>query len=412
MDLNYVNTFSQRLNVHLRPTVFVFSVLYFLLAAVRFIGSPVEGDEFIFISDLQFVRQHGFWAASAHPVSLPYMLFVYPLSCVLSPIVALRVLSICVIAFLLYYVLKIRKLNTDVIIYFLFYFGTANFFFKGLNDVVFIAGMVVFFIETMLYLDDKKNCNLEFGLLGLAIAFFTRGIVLLYSVPILIGCYLIFRSGWRPNLKKFIPVFLFTALLLTLNIPGIQQNEKLSYENKVPRSVKNANWIQLQYLAQLQVNQGAIPNYSYPTWAEVDEYLEVNGQESLPSTTLGSLAMDPELTIIEFFKDLADSIVFSTRLIGFMLFFCFFYFFRGYILRNESWDQLFIPGSLILILGIVSFLIISFIEPRWYASILLPATVFFAEQAPKEKYSHSLLTANFSVLCLLMLYGMFEWTIQ
>ncbi|NMH29475.1 hypothetical protein [Flavobacterium silvaticum] len=407
MDLNFINTFCQRLNLRLQPVVLVLSVLYVVLMALVFLSRPAHGDEFIFIGDLQFVMDNGFWAASASQVSLPQMLLAYPLALLFSPLVALRTINVLIMLFLLYYIVRIRKLNTDVVIYFLFYFGTAHFFFSGISDVLFIAGMVVFFTETMLYLDDTKDSNLNWGFLGLIVAFFTREIVLFYLLAVILGCYLVYSTGWRPRLKKSIPHLFLITFFVVLNIPGMLRNGKLSYDDRVPETVKNANMWQLRYLSRIMIDQGFIADYTYADWDEVLYYMEENGQQSLPSDALGTLVTNPELTIIEFFQNLADSVFFSVHAIGFMMLFCFFYFMRGYFFGNEGLFGLFVPMSFAFVMILVSLIAISFIESRWYASILLPVTIFFSEQARREKYSHSFLTANFATLCLMMLYGMF-----
>ncbi|QYS86582.1 hypothetical protein JJC03_00385 [Flavobacterium oreochromis] len=119
--------------------------------------------------------------------------------------------------------------------------------------------------------------------------------------------------------------------MFLLNLPSIINNHKLSYDNKDVKEYK-VNWVQRQYLAQLMVNQGLIPNQSHPTWEQTEEYVDKNGENSLPKTTLESIFFDFRLTLKEFIKDFLEVLFMSFRQIGPVLlvtFFSIWIYFKG-----------------------------------------------------------------------------------
>ncbi|RYG43527.1 MAG: hypothetical protein EOO01_21175 [Chitinophagaceae bacterium] len=412
MILDSLNHLAWRMNRKIEWAFFILAAVYFIGAMIIFLPRPASGDELVFISDLDYTFKHGFWAASRYQVSLPYMLLVYPFATFLEPIVALRLVNLLLTAFLFLYIIKISKQRIDVLFYSLFFIATANFFFAGVNDVLFITGMVLFLSETMLHLDRGENTHSGLGLFGLVIAIFTRQLYLLYLIPILVGLFYLLNYYWRPSRTWLVICGLTLAFFVYLNIPSIETNHKLSYDNKVPPPYISANWQQLQYLAQLEVNAGDRPNYTHPSWEDVDSYLNMNGDYSLPDNTFDALTMDPILTFTEFFKDLGDSLFFSTRGIGLMLWFALFFGVRGILSTHSYGFELLIPFTLVWVMCLVSFIIISFIEARWYAAILLTVCMFFSRRAREEKYSHLLLAANYSGLLIMTIYGMYKWTLR
>lgn len=88
-----------------------------------------------------------------------------------------------------------------------------------------------------------------------------------------------------------------------LNLPSFQQNGLISFDNKDSKNQMGMTWVQRQYLSQLYANEGKLPEFTHVTWKETYEYVEENGEESLPKTSLKAIFFDLSLTFKEFVKD-------------------------------------------------------------------------------------------------------------
>jgi hypothetical protein len=382
------------------------SAIYFIVSFVFFINQPAGGDEIGFIADLEFVLREGLIAGIERRISIPYTLLAYPIAIFSNALFALRAVNVVLLILLLLYFYRIAGIrNRPFYAGVMFYVATGHLFCVGVNDPLFIVALVIFFTETYFFLENGKMNNPALALTGLVIAVFTRELILVYIPVIVLSFLLLYRKGFRPSLRSLVVPGSFLALFLMLNIPSFTANHKLSYDNKVP--AEGVTWAQRQYLAQLWVNEGKIPNFSHPSWEETRAYLDEHGKDSLPEGVLNGLTHDPKLTIIEFFKDLYYSLFFGFRQLGLMLIFPLYYF-ASEIIRRRWTYSLYIPAVMALITGIFSLIIISFVELRWYEAAYFPGIVFFYCHSEKIRNGQTLRLANDVILIFLSLYGIYR----
>jgi len=282
----------------------------------------------------------------------------------------------------------------------------VGYFYIGTNDSLFFVALIIFLNEVNNAVNNK-NKNFNLALSALIIAFFTRQLFIIYLPIIIIGLYILYKSGSKFTLKSLIPLVLLVMLIL-LNIPSLEKNGNLSFDKKSPPKGMGVTWSQLQYLAQLTVNNGALENRSHPSWEETAQYLKENGKESLPDGILNGITHDYELTIKEFFKDFWYSISYSFRSLGFMLLFTLGYWFME-IKKNKKIElKHFVPFATLTMLMIFSFIIISFVELRWLIAVFIVTIVYYSELESQNKISKYLIAANYIVLCLFSVYGIFR----
>ena len=127
---------------------FIFiTLLYGIIAVYYFLNKPAGGgDEGLFISDLELIHNEGWIEAIKQNISIPYMLLVYPLSFFVKNFIALRIINILLLLLLLFYFYKMGKKKYWLFYcYILFYVSTIGFFFAGINDILFVVALIVFF---------------------------------------------------------------------------------------------------------------------------------------------------------------------------------------------------------------------------------------------------------------------------
>ncbi|NDP28795.1 MAG: hypothetical protein GZ087_15440 [Flavobacterium sp.] len=380
------------------------ALVYLFVAFFYFMNLHPSGDELLFLSDLQLIKNVGWDDAIVKNVSIPYMLLAYPLSLFMKDLVALKLVNVILLLSLFlyfYYVGKIKFKSTYY--YLLFFISTVGYFYFGTNDCLFFVSLIVFFNE-VLNAVNAREVQFNLALSALVIAFFTRELFLVYLPIILIGSYILYQMGSEFSKKTFFPLGLFIILLL-LNIPSLQKNGSLSYDRKSPPQGLGVSWSQRQYLAQLMVNNGELDNFNHPTWEQTKAYIDKNGKESLPDGILESIIFDWQLTTKEFFKDFGYSILYSFRSLGLMLVISLGYWLRQLKKNKRITISNFIPFSTLLMLMIFSLIIISYVELRWLSAVFVMTIVYFSELEEQKSISKHLIFANNIVLCLLSVYG-------
>lgn len=383
------------------------AILYLFVAFYYFMSLPVGGDEFLFISDLQLIKSVGWYNAIMQNVSIPYMILAYPLSFILEDYAALKLVNVIVLLllFLYFYCLGNVKFKSTYS-YLFFFISTVGYFYFGTNDCLFFVSLIVFFNEVNNAV-HKKRIHFNLALSSLIIAFFTRELFLVYVPVVIVGLYLLYKSGCRFSKKTFFPLGFFVLFLL-FNIPSLEKNRTLSFDRKNPPKGMGVSWSQRQYLAQLMVNKGSLPNGQHPSWEQTKAYLEKNGKKSLPDGVLNGVTYNFELTIKEFFKDFAYLMTYSLRSLGLMLLLMLFYWFRK-MMRDKSIDlKCFVPFATLTMILIFSFIIISYVELRWLSAVFMMTIVFYSQMEHQHKISKYLILANYCVLCFLTLYGIFR----
>lgn len=383
------------------------AIAYLFVAVFYFMGLPTGGDEFLFLSDLQLIKNVGWYEAIAKNVSIPYMVLAYPLSLLMEDFVAIRVVNILLVVLLFVYFYYVKKIKSTTLYFYLFFFiSTVGYFYYGTNDCLFFVSLIIFFNEVHSAANGKE-VHFNLALSALIIAFFTRELFLVYLPIVLIGSYILYQSGSRFTKQTFFPLGIFVLLIL-LNIASFQNNGSLSYDRKSPPEGVGVSWSQRQYLAQLMVNEGTLANGQHPSWEETKQYLVKNGKESLPDGVLNGITFNYQLTLKEFFKDFAYSMIYSLRSVGLMLFFTLFYWFKGIILDKKLRLNYFVPFATLSMLMIFSFIIISYVELRWLSAVFVMTIVHYSEIEGQNKISKYFILANSIVLCFLSIYGIFR----
>lgn len=392
--------------------VFKISVLiYFIISFYYFffLSEAGGGDESLFVSDLIFIKTNGWISAIEKSISIPYMLLVYPFSFYLKEYVALRIANVFLLVLLVLYFFKLAKIKTSSFYFYLFFFvATSKYFFAGTNDAIFFTGLVIFITEVFYFIENKVINSQVLAFSGLIVSFFTREMFVIYLPLVMLSLYFLYKNGFSFFNKKMIfPILLF-FFFIGVNIPSLKLNNKLSYDDKTPPSEIKASWSQRQYLAQLLVNKGELQNFSHPSWEQTQEYLIVNGPNSLPDGIVEGLIFDYSLTIKEFFKDFYYSMFFGLRQLGLILLFPFYFIIRNLKIQNILNPEMYIPYSLILMLCIFSLIIISFIEPRWYISVFICAIVFYNKNQDEKKINPYYILINYLVFICFSFLGIYS----
>jgi hypothetical protein len=388
----------------------IFSALYFVVSiAYFFFVIAVNGDEGYFIGDINRIKTDGWNVAIAHGISLPYMILVYPFTFVFENFVALRLVNALMTAGLLWYFWKMAKIRTtDFYFYLFFYIATSSFFVTGIDDILLCVALIIFITEVFYFLENKRMENPELAFCALAIAVFTRELFVVYVPLVLLSFYFLYKNGFGFFTRKMILPALVFLLLLLANLPSITAKRNISYNQKTPPSDTHVTWAQRQYLAQLLVNKGELQNFKHPSWQQAQEYLDKNGENSLPKTTFQSLTFDYKLTITEFFKDFYYSVLYGFRQMGLILFFMLFLVLESLLKRRVFADGMYIPLATTLMVCVFSFIIISYVELRWLIIVFAAAIVFYSQRQSENKINSNLILANYLVLTCFSLYGSYN----
>lgn len=242
---------------------------------------------------------------------------------------------------------------------------------------------------------------------ALIVAVFTRSVFLVYAPVILFGFYIIFKN--KAFRQKYIwPPLILALVMLTLNIPALLLNQSLSYDKKAPPEQLNVTWAQRQYLAQLLVNKGELENYQHPSFQETHEYLLEHGEDALPKSIIKGILFDYKLTIKEFFKDLGHILFYGFRQLGLILIVPLVIFLIKAFRKDFDLQELFIPASLVVTIGIFALIIISYIELRWLIPVFTLAVVYFSDLINADKISKQVITFNHIIFIGMSLFGLYR----
>ncbi len=385
----------------------VVTLVYAVLTAIYIFQIPAgRGDELLFISDLEYIKTNGWVAAIKKNISIPYMLLAYPLSFIFKKHVALRLVSVCLTLGLAIYLQKRNQFSKSFLVLLAFYLCTTIFFFYGTNDAIFSLSLIVFLNEVTL-LEGPKKIKFALAFSALVIACFTRALVLVYIPVVLLGLFFVYQNRAEFKFKPIIPTLLL-ILFLGFNVPSLVLNKRLSYDLKSPPQSIEATWGQRQYLAQLLINDGKLEKGSHPTWEETEAYLKHNGKKSLPKSISDALFFDVGLTIKEFFKDLLNTLILGFRQLGLILVLVFAWPFLSFFKKERLDISQYIPISIILVIGVFAFIIISNVELRWLAPVFVMAMVWFSKMEYKNKFPDGVLVLNYATFIALACYGSFK----
>ncbi len=394
----------------LKKAACLLSFVYLFIAYVYFyFFTPASsGDEWLFVSDLDYIKAHGWMAAVEKSISVPYMIISLPFSFIMENYVALRLTNFLLVFFLLIYFFKIAKIRSLYFYgYLSFFLATSAVFCGGTNDTLFFISLIIFFSEAYLYIVYRKMNNTTLAFTMLVVAIFTRELVFVYFPALILAFFFLYKTGFRFFQNKMLLPFAVFCLFVTLNIPCLQSRGKLSYDDKVAPSSLGVNWRQRQYLAQLMVNEGKLDNFQHPSWDETRAYLDKHGNAALPRTLLEGITFDYKMTATEFVKDFGFSLFFGFRQLALMLFFPFIILFARIYKRDFRSPDMFIPLIMLSVMAILSLIVVSYIEPRWFIGIFVPAILFYYMNQRQGKVRQWYLTANYVLVIIFAFYGMY-----
>ncbi|MGB3592369.1 MAG: hypothetical protein WBA16_11855 [Nonlabens sp.] len=379
------------------------AIIYFALSVIQvlFVMDAPRGDELYFVPDLQYTLENGLWDAIRRNVSIPFTIVHYfPFKFFGLP--GVKVVNLLLSLLFIFYAFK-KTGVIDHLKYLLFYMATVLYFFTGSNDAIFSLSLGIFFIETICIFTNKKG-NLALAISALIVAAFTRELIIVFLPFIALSLFLVRKTLFDQWRKMAVPALLF-CVLLALNIPSIQENSTLSYDRKKPPATTSSNWVQRQHLSQLLYDSGELKPGTHVSWDEVDIYLADNGQDALPSTSFEGMFFDIELTIKEFFIDLQSATFRTVRQIGVVYLLFAAILFIAFRQRKPDIIVLFKLGLLAAGLCLFSFFIISTVELRWMAPILLLNVVVLRKDF---KLNPKLISLNNALMLLLTIYGCYK----
>lgn len=364
------------------------------------------GDEILFLHDLNYIRSHGWVSAIAKNIGVTYLLIAYPFTYIFSDYVALRFTNVLLLALLVLYFYKIGEVKNRMFGFYLMFICGFGFFLSGTNDTLFIVAMLIFFNEVYKLIQDKEKASIPLLWSSLFVAFFTRELIYVY-IPLIILCLFLVKKKTNLLHQWYISASVL-VFLLVINIPCIEQNHHFSYDDKKPDSSVKSTWAQRQYLAQLLVNEGKIPNQTHPSWEETDAYLKLHGENSLPRTTGEGIFFDLKLTFLEFFKDFTSTVFLSIRQTAMMYIIVISYLVYALFRRRKITTDLLLPFACLYIVATFSFIIISFVEPRWLLVAYILAILYYSDLEFEKKLPKIVLQFNHLVLLLTILYGSYK----
>lgn len=384
MTLNHISTRLFSIKNILTCTA-INTVLYFILKSELFLRmqSPI-GDEKNFIQAFNAIKDNGFLAEwSSGNISPVFYIIAYPINLIIdNSLYSFRLISIlsAIISLLLLYRFATKHLLLKgVYLYsaalFIISFFIYRLFWQGINDGLFHLLIIMsFFCVYNIHYKIKLRRNLVF--LGLIIGLLIGIRIIAFLV---IPGYIFFLY------KKFKYVFIvgFTALIIgfSLHAPSLIQNRKLSSVDKNPS--KHLSWAQKNHLSQQYIYEGKIKEGTRVTWQELENYIKINGTDSLPNTFIDSVTFNPKWTIKELFNDFWHSLRLYFKVIALgLLLLIWFTFFR---LKNKLNDTFKLSYNLLLFFWshtfFISLVVITRVEIRWYTSFIFLAILLYHQIA-------------------------------
>ena len=127
----------------------VFKILivssFFIFCFYFFSNPKGSGDELLFLNDLNYINENGWYQAISKKIGLSYLILVYPFTFLFENYIALRIVNVLLFGLLSFYLIKYGKIKNPIF-YFLFLFYSSNgWFILGTNDCLFIVCLVIFF---------------------------------------------------------------------------------------------------------------------------------------------------------------------------------------------------------------------------------------------------------------------------
>jgi hypothetical protein len=371
-----------------------------------------SGDEGLMARYLEDAKTLGFFNyLGSSNLSAPHFLLLYLPSQFISPFMMLRIVSL-LFSILIYMYMKNKFHNKypEYKYHLLFYLFSGSFF-LGTNDTMMIFFLTVFFVDYYRVIEGLDDQLPIYSLASLIIALFTREMAIIYLPVVFIALGFLSNNKYYPKKAIFL-AFGTLVFLLILNLPSLNNNGKISFDNKVQEKQLGVTWDQLKYLSQIYANEGKIPENQYLSWVEVREYLDLNGENSLPKSTFKAIFFDLNLTIKESVKDFIYIGFSGIRQIGFAIFSPF-VLFGAMLFKKDLSKASFFLASMVLSMAIIfSIIIIAYIEIRWLAPAFLVGIVGWYVAFEKLLTRQFYRLINVYLIILLSLYGSFTYLIR
>lgn len=379
------------MNILTKINFVVTGLLLFCYGVIRFkILFPrtnAGGDENGFLAMFNFYLENGYSEALAEGNSILFNLVSSFINLFVSnPLISLRTTSFLFGISTMYLVVKIQKkffpfqnksyrslawiTSMNVLI-------VSSIIFLGINDTI-LYFLTALFFYFFLHLTQNKKALKYYIYIGIVygLMLITRKFGIIYLLPIMVVLLLFFgneRPQWNYMLKGMSFLFLSTIIIvLTANLTNLTQGKGLSFHEK--KLDPEINWVQLQYLSAVKNSQGELPYGKHVSIEDVKQYLKENGEDSLPENSMtSSMFFDLGFTIKQFFKNIAIQLVPITRLTGLLLGLIV----LTFIFNLKSRIKLSFPNKQYILLFSTAyiltlcFIVISYVEPRWYISVLV-----------------------------------------
>ncbi|PWG04265.1 hypothetical protein DIS07_12690 [Polaribacter aquimarinus] len=354
------------------------------------------GDEPAFLKVFELYIKEGYYSANAFGNSTIFNLSSGFINYFIdNPLLSLKLSSLIFGFLCIVFLIKILNLKKSltylekrlIIITAISSLVVSSIIFTGYNDVLvyFFTVLLFYFLEKLNLM--KKNIKLSICIgVCFALMFLVRKMAVLFLVPFLLvffhmhyKCY--FSKGLQYIIVRFVKnIFIVTItsvlLLSFFNYPSLKEKKIFSFTVKAPEPSVKVNWIQRQYLSALKVEQGELEFGQHMSWSQTEDYIKINGDNSLPKTYFESITFNFKNTLKHFAFNVFYQIKPITRLIG-LLFIIFLILKIIYIKSNLkfnvlTWNKILI--FFISYLSILCFITFSYVEPRWYINtlILLP----------------------------------------
>ncbi len=288
-------------------------------------------------------------------------------------------------------------------------FFTAATLDVGTNDLLFQFFLFIGLHRLYVSIDNKQKLS-GYGLTALVAAICIRPLFVMYIPVLLILFGFFFWNRLKFTRNDVLTAATLCVLFITLNCISLFNNGKILYDNKEPDPKLSVNWIERQYLSQLAVNEGKIPNYTHVSWEEVNAYKVQFGENSLPKTLIQAVTFDLKLTAIEAVKDFLYIVKDGTRQTGLTL--ALVLLLPIFSFRKSNFFQINILSFAVLT-GVLTFavVIISFVEMRWLVPLMLLAAVHIESVFIRNFHKRAalLILMNVLFISLIACYG--NWNI-
>ena len=359
------------------------TLIYVVLRSETFMRLYVPyGDERSFLEAFNNIKTNGFlleWMNGS--ISPAFYIISYPITSFFeNPLYGFRLMSsICtILTLLLLYNLAKHKLQLKSIFLYSSLILILNFlgyriFWQGINDD-FLHLLIVYSV-LLLYDIKKSKKTKHIVALGIIIGLIIGTRISAFIV--LPGYIFFFHKDFKTGFKAGA-----IALLVgfSLHAPSLFANKSLSDINKDPKN--GLTWAQLNYVSQIHIYEGKIPEHTRLTWDQLNNYIDTNGSEHLPKTFIESVTFNWSYSIKEFFNDLwftIHSIFFRFFGLGIFVILAF----SLYILKNgktlnadlkftKSFFQFFWCYTFLL-----CFVVLTSLEVRWYTAFIFLGILFF-----------------------------------